>query len=363
MHVGRPVRRPPVVGRVSEWSAQRTGDAGTVVLPACRITRALPSTVEAEVDAVFHARQTMDVPAKYVVPVPGARVVGASGLVVLPDGSLAAESVYGRGVVERDAALTRGIHNRPVRMAGDYFSMLTLWATDGNYYHWLHDTLSRHFAVTEHLPPTTRFIVPADLNVFQRTTLEIVGIPPDARVEFRGDEVWELERLHFAPPTSHSGVDRDEAVAWLRDRILAAFGGRRRDAGRRIYVSRRHAPRRRVCNEDEVERCLTERGFEVHRTEELTFGAQVELFAEARIVVAAHGAGLTNILFAPPGCVVVDMIDPGMLHQAYVYWSLAAALGHDYWYFRTDPRPRPGNQDDAVVPIEKLLDTFARLPG
>lgn len=57
---------------------------------------------------------------------------------------------------------------------------------------------------------------------------------------------------------------------------------------------------------------------------------QILLFSHAVAVVGAHGAGLTNAIFAPPGGVVLELL-PEMLQRASVhmiFWHLSASVGH-----------------------------------
>jgi hypothetical protein len=81
----------------------------------------------------------------------------------------------------------------------------------------------------------------------------------------------------------------------------------RSKAGRRIYISRRLRPTRPFLNEDECLAVLERYGFETFCTEMLTLDEEGELFANADVVVAVHGAGLANLLFCHPGCVVVEL--------------------------------------------------------
>jgi capsular polysaccharide biosynthesis protein len=63
----------------------------------------------------------------------------------------------------------------------------------------------------------------------------------------------------------------------------------------------------------------------------MTFSEQVKLFAETEIVVAPHGAGLTNIMFCPEKTVVVELFGP----PHYIrpdYFQLAHNLGLQYEY-------------------------------
>ena len=226
---------------VAGWVAQRDGSDPIVLFPPERITRRLPRTVEPAIDAAYLDRQVADLRGRYLVTVDGARLVGPHGLVVLPDGSYAAESVYSREVLETEPDFAEPRRRRHTIQRGDYFSLVVNWSHAGNYYHWFHDTLTRLFGVIDALPPGTRFIVPADLRPFQAESLRVLGITGDQLVAFDGELVWELERLHFAPPVTSSGSDRREADVWLRDRILHGYEIDASVERRRIFVSRRDA--------------------------------------------------------------------------------------------------------------------------
>ena len=64
---------------------------------------------------------------------------------------------------------------------------------------------------------------------------------------------------------------------------------------------------RTVLNEDEVIALLESRGFET-LTMEGPVRAQAATFASAEAIVAAHGAALANLVFAPPGTAVVELM-------------------------------------------------------
>src|SRR5262249_5451910 len=77
----------------------------------------------------------------------------------------------------------------------------------------------------------------------------------------------------------------------------------------RIYVSRRGVSSfREVHNEHEVEAAMAQLGFTTVRPETLTFDQQVIAFSRARVIAGPHGAGLTNAVFAPSGCLVIDVL-------------------------------------------------------
>jgi len=73
-----------------------------------------------------------------------------------------------------------------------------------------------------------------------------------------------------------------------------------------IYISRSDAKVRRIINEGELIDYLSTKGFKAFQMSKLSFHEQVDLFNNAKIVIASHGAGLTNLLF---GGSIEDVIE------------------------------------------------------
>lgn len=348
-----------MVDDVDGWAAARPGLERIPLAPARTVVRELPRTVEAELPPVYRKFRSTFQHARSLVPVDGARVVHTSGLVVLPDGGLAAESVYGRGPLRDEPANYRRARSASTHRPGQYFSLLSTWSRELNYYHWLHDTVLRLHLVMDHLPDDVRFIVPDALPATLAETLAVLGIA-DRTVAFGPEDSWEVDRLWFAPPTVHSGHDRRDSEEWLRDRFFAHYGVARGN-GRRIFVSRRDAGRRRITDEEAVEHLLLGHGFETFVVGSSPLRRQVETFASAEIVVATHGAALTNLMFAPMGTRVIEVVPPSMAHNAFIYWSMADELGHEYWYLHGDDRATTGGPPDTAIPLTGLVATLERI--
>jgi capsular polysaccharide biosynthesis protein len=135
---------------------------------------------------------------------------------------------------------------------------------------------------------------------------------------------------------------------WLRNEVYAVTGCDPAPPFRKLYVTRRNAKVRRVRNEVQVADYLTDWGFEVVALEERPFREQVQLFAEAEVVVAQHGAGLINLLFAQSPCVLEILSD----QDRQIYFSLISAsrgFAHQQW-----PMDGTNKNDDVTVPIDQL---------
>lgn len=346
--------KPRICESVVDWMP-RHGQGGVKMLyEPTTVTLKTPHTLDPQM-LKYDTALDYPVPGKYLAPIRRARLKGASGLVILPDGSYSREAVYLNGLLEQDPDFKTAPQLPLSLKRGNYFSLVHIWAArKGNYYHWIHDTLLRLYRVQELLPNDIRYIVPAGLQAFHFDSLEAFGIRRDQLEFFDAKEIWELETLFFTPHTSWSGRSNPEAVSWLRERILSGSSISSQRGGRRLFISRRLARQRRITNEADIETLLRKYSFETVTCEEMTFREQVALFAQAEMVVASHGAGLTNLLWAATGGRVLEIFEPGYAWNAFVYWTLCDALGLGYWCFESVNVPREGFHPDTFIPIETL---------
>jgi capsular polysaccharide biosynthesis protein len=99
-------------------------------------------------------------------------------------------------------------------------------------------------------------------------------------------------------------------------------------------VLRPGAVTRRIQNSDEL--LLKLKGWETVTLENLSIKDQIKTFAEASHVLAAHGAGMTNLLWCQPGTKVIEINqDRNMLHKK-VYPLLSHNLGLEHKLYLAD---------------------------
>jgi capsular polysaccharide biosynthesis protein len=153
-----------------------------------------------------------------------------------------------------------------------------------------------------------------------------------------------VEHLLVPSYVSPPGYMRPWACRWLRNRL----GVEAKPAGkRRLWISRSRARWRRLINEEELLPILKKAGFEPVELERLSFKDQVKTLSQAGVVAGPHGAGMTDLLFAPHGIRVLELFSPGFVNP--VFYSMANALEQDYGYAvgETLPEDRhPGGSKD-----------------
>lgn len=330
----------------------------------------IPKTLESTLGTIEWDRP-------FVAVVPNGKLIGYTGLGYSDaDGVILETAIAQRRILERD------LRKHPLSVARilahengfgtgpdpepDYEEVCPLVNLYSNYYHWVQNTLTRLEGVRRYEARTGRkpkLLIRNDPPSWVLESLEVMGFDDDRVVEWgrkRGTAerlvVPSLRRLEFQyPARAHSHVGTGyrslaappNACEWLRDVATENVATERFETGStdRVYISRADAHRRRVRNEDEVMDLLEEYGFERYVLSDLSFPEQVALFDSADAIVAPHGAGLVNMIFASD-CRVVELA-PDPLRPT--FFMLAETMGFDYSFLHCESDGRDITVDTAEL--------------
>jgi capsular polysaccharide biosynthesis protein len=200
-----------------------------------------------------------------------------------------------------------------------------------------------------------------DLNLLRRMVPEGVLIEQvSPYVRYQCQAYIHLPRLsaradRLGKNSSALGYLPAEYVHYFRDLVLGDRVGKR-VPGRKIYVSRRNAARRRILNDAGLEAMLAKRGFDLVTLGPQPIEEQARLFAEADVIVAQHGAALTNLLYASPGAKVVEIFSYAG-HDEVHYRTICPML--DLEYRRADLTPDGEGNRNSDGTLD--LDAFGRM--
>lgn len=206
----------------------------------------------------------------------------------------------------------------PIRMARATWILERVYH---NHSHWLTAHLPKLLLLRER-DALADVLLPRDRTPAMDGSLRLLGLSPEAFPSFDPDRPLQVDQLTVV------GSDRfrPELLRLVQRAFLDPAGA---PPHRRVLISRAHASRRKLINEDELWARLAPFGFERVRMEERSFEEQVRLMRETALLVAPHGAGLTNMIFCPPGADVLEIADLGFPNPN--FYALAAGLGHHYW--------------------------------
>lgn len=236
-------------------------------------------------------------------------------------------------------------------LQGDFTSIISGWNDGTNYFHWFMDGLSR-LVHLENFPPDCKIIIPAELPPFARQSLECLGLS-DRTVPHSGTDL-QVERYWFAGPTMLSGCLDPRAVKWLREKLLKSEP---ENGNRRIYIER-NAPTRNLNNATEMRDLFRSDGWEIVDPATLRFEQQIELFRDASHIVGVHGAGLTNLLWAPKQAQVLEFMPSRRRNACYSGISLSIGIAHTTLVCPSD---RSGNIDVPTAFVRQWLSTAQKL--
>jgi len=171
------------------------------------------------------------------------------------------------------------------------------------------------------------------------------ALAPGERVEIRR-YLWLHESCGNAEWLPVDRVGGARLAALMRDHYRVAERGARR----LMFFSRGTAKQRRLQNEGALEAIAAACGFERFEAHSRNHGEQVRRFGEADVIVAVHGAGLTNLLFARPGSTVIEIFPENCIKSTYLW--LARQMGLHY-------RALIGGPGDYSQAFQLPADQFA----
>lgn len=196
------------------------------------------------------------------------------------------------------------------------------------YFHWMFESISRGWLLQKaglFFRNFKHIIINTGRFPYQVAMLQHLGISPNQLVPLDRLKTVLCDDLWVPSFPSSMGHYRPEALDWLR----TAFCPRNRALRKkRVFISRKHADCRRIRNESQLRPILKSARFEVGVLEKMKISDQIALFASASHVVAPHGAGLSNLAFAPSTCRVLEYFHPQQINVC--YWSLACAMAQPY---------------------------------
>jgi len=228
-----------------------------------------------------------------------------------------------------------------------------------NYFHWFTEVIPKLLIGQQQYPSVSKVILPHTCtNSFHFETLSYLGLKP---IPLKKDKTYLLNQVfHVHGQAKFPGYFHQPTIKHLQNwfhQIHTVSS----PVQKKVYISRQHALRRKLNNEQEIKKIVSAKGFEVICSEDLNFKNSLELFSSTSHLVSIHGAGLTNMLFMPKSGIIVEFLHPDVVTNK-CYFFLAEALGHKYYYINgvQDKNNQRSHVDsDLEIPpfeLENLLN-------
>lgn len=275
----------------------------------------------------------------YCVDVRECRAVPRFGAIFTSDGKVLEESLYGPRdwaftKIRGQWAISRSVLRDISESTPERSDSACLFTSRHyrNYTHWHVESIATMLLCRKDPLLQCQTILTGPLTDWQKDSLNYFRLP-SARVIQTDACCVEVNVLTYCSSVIARTCPHPSVLQSLRSSLEFS----KHTDSVRVYVSRRDSQFRPLSNEMEVERIFHDCGFTVILASELTYAQQASLFLRASVIAGAHGSGLTNMLFAPPGTLIIELRPDGISGRAPFmdksYWILANLCGHRYAAF------------------------------
>lgn len=247
-----------------------------------------------------------------------------------------------------------------------------------NYYHWTIEIMPRLFALREamregRVQPDRVLLFYDEPHGFVMDSIHTLLPDLAPLVQVVRDNLTRLERCCFfvdatpdAPYENHlAHTSRLKVCTGLLSEAIDQRLASRPAAtpGRAWLISRADAPTRRLVGEELLLESFADLGLERAQFTGLGIAEQMAMMADARLIVAPHGAGLTNTIHCRPGTAVVEVNVPSFVRRCRSFADIAMYRGLQYGLAIADPVPSDNDEPDigltgpkAIKGLRKLAD-------
>ncbi|MDN4492209.1 glycosyltransferase family 61 protein [Ureibacillus aquaedulcis] len=205
----------------------------------------------------------------------------------------------------------------------------SIWGGD-NFYHWMFEELPRFYLLNKSGKHIDKYVSHFEGTKFQIETLKLLGIDLDKVIfSSKNFAIHANELIIPYAPAFDSGYIPTWICDFLKSLQIDNIDKQRNDSPERIYIARGKANHKRVVNEDVVIDLLQKHNFKICYLEDYTLSEQASLFYHAKVIIAAHGAGLSHLVYCQPGTKLLEIFNP--VYVPTMFWAICSQLDIDYY--------------------------------
>ena len=225
------------------------------------------------------------------------------------------------------------------------------------YYHWMLDLIPKITLLQQKRidKKIDYFIVNRHLTAYEKETLKILDIPCNQIIESIKFPHIKASRLMVPSRMQDSTPPQQWAVKSLKQYFLGECSQNTSEKSL-IYISRTKVKKRKMLNEEVIIDFLRQYQFEIVYFESMSVTQQANCMAAAKVVIAPHGSGLTNLVFCQPDTKVIEILSPNWLNSC--YWMLSQTCQLDYFCLVAEASTESSSEftqyQDYYVNIQKL---------
>jgi capsular polysaccharide biosynthesis protein len=196
-----------------------------------------------------------------------------------------------------------------------------------NYFHFYNDVLAKLILLKDKNIAIDQYTVVISKNLFSKTYFQFVlnnSFLKDLNWHIQADEWVHFNSAIFVKPLTHTKKYFD----FFTNLCLTYSASTK--ANRRVFITRDRKSLRFIENMGDLHPILNDYNFEVIDAATIPFSEQIALFSNCELVIAIHGAGLTNIIYRNGKPMKILEIMPPIDYIPFHYILLSHQYGYRY---------------------------------
>lgn len=242
---------------------------------------------------------------------------------------------------------------------GTALSLISGGAPNNNYFHFLFDAVSRIGILEKQIKNLKKidyFYVPDIKYKYQREILQILNIYKKSITSKKNKHIY-FDKVyatnHPWQNTNNPAKDIERIpkwlIIWLRKKFIKHKS--KCQIFKKIYIDRSDSNfnNRKITNYEEIKQLLTLHNFKIIKLTKYKFSEQINIFENAKIIVANHGAGLTNIIFCKKNTKIIELRSP---LTRKIYQNIGKILNLKYNYIIGKFKNKKFNDQNSEISID-----------
>jgi hypothetical protein len=326
------------------------------IFPADFLHNPAPQTLGIPNEEAFYNNRSYLTPIATLFCLQNSFLLGHKGLILSADHRVFQEFSHHFGI----SSLKRFFQKNPFYTSTSGFRKMNgigavlISPESQNYYHWLNDVLPRIKLYEAVFDQVDHFCISSNVPQKFLDILVDLGISAEKIVLVKENEKLHFDYLFVSSLPGSEGRSPRWAADYLRNKLIKTPAIAH--PFKKLYFKRGNGLERNILNEESLVLMLQNNGFDTIDPDELTIPEQINLMQQAKIVVSAHGAALSNLLFNNDKTTVIELFSPDYFRTD-CYYTLSAIRELNYWYL-AGIKPAGANWGDIMIDEDLLLKTI-----
>ena len=189
-------------------------------------------------------------------------------------------------------------------------------ASGNNYFHFFFDIIPKIYLIKKKIRNNINFYYVSAPKKWQIKIFKILDIPKSKLINSSiNKHIFADQIICLDHPWYHKGYIQDQVKRlpkWviLINRKIFLTKSSKFTCSKKIFLDRSGSKFNhcQISNQNLINKWVKKNDLGIYKPERLPFKKQIHLFKNASVILGAHGAAFTNIIFCKPGTKIIEII-------------------------------------------------------